>query len=253
MNINIREIVGQFLNSSEQSSHQFMRLYNMAVWGLKTEFNLDIVGRLVTRIIEVEPNKTAPLPSDYIAYSKLGVLNERGEVVTFKRNSGLSNILYGKNRTPDGTLVRGSVDPLLLQCNSPYYYGFYDSDVSYTLFGLNSGTQTIGEYNIDEGSKTIFLSPDNHYTSLVLEYLSSGCYDEDEEFEVPVTAAEAMIAYLRWNNAKDQRKKFGFNEVMGLKREFYREKRLAKMRINKANLQEITRAETESRKLVAKV
>lgn len=78
MKIGLKKIVANYLNTEDLTSHQFLRLYNIAKWGLDTEFNLDITGKLKTVILEVNPNKTVDLPCDYVSYTKIGQINSRG-------------------------------------------------------------------------------------------------------------------------------------------------------------------------------
>ena len=255
MKIKLKEIVGQYLNSAEQSSHEFLRLWNIAVKGMKYEFNLDVSGSLKTVLLDVNPNKTVLLPCDYITYSKIGVLNNMGEVVTYKRNEYLARINPTKENRLEGTpQVPNGLSPYLFSPYYPdYYFNFFDGGSSYHLYGADSGTPTFGEYNVDEDAGIIYLGLNNTYQSqIVLEYLSDGFSENINDYELDVRASEAMIAYIRWNDAKDNRKKFGFNEVRGLKSEYYREKRLAKTRINKFVLNELEDVSRRANKLVAK-
>lgn len=253
MNLTLKEIIGQFLNSADQTSHQFLRLWNIGVFGIKTEFNLDIIGVYRTQILDVNPNKTVDLPCDYIKYSKIGLINDQGEIATFRRNDQLStyNGINPKNRlagTPNsGTGVTLANYPYLNQ-----YCNFYENGTMYNLYGANSGTGNIGEYTIDEKSKQIFLNPHSTHSKIVLEYLCDGFDDDCGIVEIDVRAGACMLAYLRWHNAIDQPKKFNPNQVDNLKKEFYRTKRLAKMRLNPFVLNEMQDAQHSSPKLVAK-
>lgn len=255
MKIKGKEIVAQFLNSTDYGSQQFMRLYNMLIWGLKTEFNLDITGTFKTVILDVNANKTAELPCDYITYSKIGQLNDKGEVVTFKRNNQLSTMITGVNddRVKGAPIVRGAVKiDSLYNYNSINYINYFNNGVTYRLYGADSGTINRGEYKVDEDQGFIFLSLDTQADQLVLEYLSSGFDDECCDYSVDVRAAECMKVYLRWQNAIDMPKKYNQSQIAGFKREFYNNKRLTRMRLNPFILNELEDAERTSRKLVAK-
>jgi len=255
MNLTLKEIIGQFLNSADQTSHQFLRLWNIGVFGIKTEFNLDITGVYRTQILDVKPNKTVDLPCDYIKYSKIGLINDIGEVATFKRNNQLSTYkgVNTENRL-DGApkLNEGSSGNPTDQRNIYNYNNFYAGTSMYQLFGLDSGTANIGEYKIDEKSKQIFLDPKSTHTQIVLEYLCDGFDSDCGIVEIDIRAGACMLAYLRWQNSIDQSKKFNINQVDVLKKEFYRTKRLAKMRLNPFVLNEMMDAQARSVKMVAK-
>lgn len=251
MKVSLKEIIGQFLNSSDQSSHQFVRLWNIGVFGIKTEFNLDITGVYRTQVLDINPNNTVDLPCDYIKYSKIGVINGQGEVVTFKRNNQLSTLNLGSKNRFTGAPVVGGNNTLIYPYNN-HYHNFYDSGTMWNLYGADSGTATIAEYKVDESQNLIFLSPNSTQSQIVLEYLCDGFYGDCGICDVDVRAATCMMAYLRWQNAIDAKKKFGINEVQVLMKEFYRTKRLAKMRLNPVVLNEMQAAFRQSIKLVAK-
>lgn len=254
MNTTLKKVIGQFLNSADQSSHQFLRLYNMGKFGLETEFNLDITGTFKTLILDVNGNKTVNLPCDYITYKKIGFLNGKGEVVTLKRNNQLSTLntnVY--NRTKGATEVKGQLLPDgLFPYDDFFYNNYFYNGVSYRLFGADSGTANRGEYKVDDKNKLIFLNPDFTDTQVVVEYLSDG-YDEGCcDYDIDIRAARAMLAFIRWQDAIDQRKKFSQSHVNGLMKDFYREKRLTAMRLNPFVLNEMQDAIRQSVKMVSK-
>ena len=55
--IGLRQLVAQFLDSADQSSHQFRRMYNIGVRGSRA-FNLDITGQMITVLLPVNVNNT---------------------------------------------------------------------------------------------------------------------------------------------------------------------------------------------------
>jgi hypothetical protein len=255
MKIALKKLVSQFLNSADESVHGFRRLYNIGVQGCR-EFNLDITGNIKTVVLDVNANKTANLPQDYISYSKIGVLNNKGEVVTYKRNDQLStwNSIYtSQDLRKEGAPVLNTLTPFFDQNTYPnYYYNYYYNGTSYNLFGADSGTPKVGSYKVDESNGLIILDVHNHYSQLVLEYMSDG-YDENaDDYEIDSKAEQAFMAYLRWKNAIDLRKQFSQSDVRSFKLEYYRERRLAAMRINQFVLNELADAARVGVKLSAK-
>jgi len=254
----LREIVSNYLDSADQSSHSFRRLWNLAKFGIQTEFSLDVKGILRTILIPVSPNKTAPFPSDMISYTKLGIVNMNGELATFKRNDKLSTYhseyfanvdrleaiptlpSYGINGGLNGY---GYNDFLFLN----YWYG----STSYNLFGLGSGTCDIGQYKVDETNKVFQFDPYFHWDSFLCEYLSDDC-DSDGDYEVDVRMAEAVKAYIRWQDVADRPKKASPSAVARLRSEYFNTKRLARMRLNPVVINEMQNIERRSWKLVAK-
>ncbi len=251
----LRQLIAEFLDSADASSHQFRRLYNIGVRGAK-EFNLDITGQFKTLLLDVNPNNTVTLPDDYINYVKMGIVNERGEVVTFTKNEQLSEyhafytqIADRNEGVPELTTIGNLVAPLPY----PYMYSnFWWNGTNYNLFGLNSGTAQIVDFQIDEGAGVILLNPHNTYENILLEYLSDNYDAQADDYDIDSRASEAFICYLRWKNSQDLVKKFPVGVVREYKNEYYRERRLAKMRINKAVISEIQSKKRSLTTLTAK-
>jgi len=61
-----------------------------------------------------------------------------------------------------------------------------------------------------------------------------------------------MLTYLRWKNAIDAPKKYNQSQIDGFKKEFYRNKRLTRMRLNPFVLNEMESITHASPKLASK-
>lgn len=259
--MNLREIVSNFLDSSDSSSHSFRRLYNMGAFGMRTEFNLDMIGSFKTVLLTLHPNKTASLPCDYVRYNKIGITNMQGELVTLKINNQLTNYHQQYFNTIDRTNgvpklptfgVSDGLNPTFFDYNSNFYYNYNYNSTTFQLFGIGSGTQSLGEYKVDEQARIILFDPYFQYDQVLLEYLSDGCDEDNDDYDVDIRAAEAMKCYIRWQNAIDKPKQFGIGQVQIYKREFYNQKRLAKCRLNPVIINELADAERRSWRLTAK-
>lgn len=257
----LREIVNSFIDSKDSSSHEFRRLYNIGAFGMRTEFNLDIKGNIKTVVIPVNANKTALLPTNYISYCKIGLANPKGEIATLKRNDKLVNYhadffnVANRNDTlptlPSYGFLGGLNNGLGIY-DAANYLNFNYGGTSYNLFGLGSGTPTIGEYKVDDANRIILFDPNFIFSEIILEYLSDGCDEENDDYEVDIRAAETVKCYLRWQNAIDMPKKYPQGVVREFRSQYYNEKRKSRMRINPVVLNEMSNAERRSWKLVAK-
>lgn len=256
----IRKIVSQYLNSADRSDHEFARLYNIAVRGIENEFNLDVQGQFLTVLLDVNTNKTVQLPAGYINYSKIGIVNGSGEFVTLKRNDQLSNyhgIYYSQaNRNAGVPTIQSLGNPFEPAGNTGYTYAywlnFWQQGTSFNLYGLPSGTSTIGTYKIDVGANVILLNPDFCYPQILLEYLSDGYNENDDDYMIDSRCAEAMLAWIRWQGCVDQPKKFGEGALARLERQYYNSKRVARMRMNPFNLAEMNDIIRRATNLTAK-
>jgi hypothetical protein len=254
----LREIVANYLDSADQSSHSFRRLWNLGKFGVQTEFSLDVFGTIKTALIPVSANKSAMLPDDCVRYFKLGIANNNGELSVFKRNDKLttyhSEYFANTNRleaipTLPSWGINGGLNGYgyndLLFLN--YWYG----TTSYNLFGLGSGTCDIGQYTIDEAKRIIQFDPYFQWDSFLCEYLSDDC-DSDGDYEIDIRMAEAVKAYIRWQDVADRPKKASPSAVRELRSQYYNAKRLARTRLNPIVLNEMQNIERRSWKLVAK-
>jgi len=234
--IPLKTIVAELIDSKDSSSHEFRRMYNIGVRGVR-EFNTDIVGNFSTKLLDVNANKTADLPEDYVSYSKMGVINEKGEIVTLRSNPQLSNYNIGHPLNPDrfeGVPGIGAVSYPAIPYNYPYlYYNFFISNQSFNLFGLAGGGQDIGNYKVDEECGIIIFGPNFKYEKVLLEYLGDGMDRDCDDYMIDSRAAEAMLAYIRWKTALDNPKKYGQGIMRDYKQEYKSERLKAKMRINK--------------------
>lgn len=234
--IGLKTIVAELIDSKDSSSHEFRRMYNIGVRGVR-EFNTDIVGNFSTKLLDVNANKTADLPEDYVSYSKMGVINEKGEIVTLRSNPQLSNYNIGHPLNPDrfeGVPGIGAVSYPAIPYNYPYiYYNFFVSNQSFNLFGLAGGGQDIGQYKVDEECGIIIFGPYFKYEKVLLEYLGDGMDRDCDDYMIDSRAAEAMLAYIRWKTALDNPKKYGQGIMRDYKQEYKSERLKAKMRINK--------------------
>ena len=87
--IPLNDVISQYMNEAGIPEGQRLRLHALAVRGLQ-ELGMDVFSEPKTRVLEVLPNKTVDLPSDYLQWSKVGIINSDGEVATLRHNSDLT-------------------------------------------------------------------------------------------------------------------------------------------------------------------
>lgn len=257
----LKKIVAEWIGSADQSSDQFWRLYNIGRRGMENEFNLDVTGGFQTVLLDVNANKTVQIPVWCCGISKVGIVNEAGEIVTLHYNSQLTtyhDIYYNENQRINGlpilnTFGVGNQIPTGAPYLFPYYYlNFYNSGTTFNLFGLPSGTAAVGFYKIDTKNNVILLNVDFPYNQLVFEGLTSGLDDNTEDYMIDIRVAEAMIWWIRWQQMVDLPKKYSAGMVKMAEKGYYNAKRKANVRLNPANIELLQMAERASWKLVPK-
>ena len=211
---------------------------------------MDVYYTPKTEKLAVKPNMTVELPADYLAYTKIGVLNADGEVATLKRNANKSAYkISDADRTSNNT--DGRIGNLY---DSRYwsYVNYYSGAGYVNLFGNGSMLNDAGQFNIDEEQGLIYLDNSFSYDYIILEYLSDASNDQD--FKIPIQIVEATIAFLAWKDIEflASSRKVNMGEKQLRKGNYYNQKRLAKQRVNPIRLWEANSTIRAGQKLVVK-
>lgn len=192
--IPLKTIVSYFLSQYDKSMGDFKKAWVIAFRALiDLGFNFSFEPK--TLRLPVDGNKTVKLPPDYLSWTKIGVLNNVGEVSTLRVNNALTTYSdTNPNRlsklTPD---VQNAV-PMIL--GFPFFFNYYDNGLYYNLFGVGGGLIQYGSCRVDEKNKVIILEPDFLYSSIILEYLSSP--QKDGDYAIQIELQEAVIAFIAW-------------------------------------------------------
>jgi hypothetical protein len=193
--IPLKQVVSYFLDENDMSSGSFDKAWIIAYRALmELGFNISFEPKSVR--LPVNGNQTVTLPSDYIQWSKIGVINASGEVSTLKVNTALTAFRDNNpNRLSDISpdIPDKSFAGLIL---SPYFLNYYFGNYYSPLFGLGGGLVQYGECKVDEANGVIILSPTYGFPDLLLEYISNPQMDGD--YQIEVVAQEAIIAFLNW-------------------------------------------------------
>lgn len=190
----LKRIVSYFLDENNMSHDEMDKAWIMAFRAL-VHLNQSIAAEPQSVKLPLNGNKTVTLPSDYLSWSKIGVMTDNGQISTLKINNALSTLKdTNPNRISKLTADIQSNLPLLV--NSPYYYNYYNSGVYQTLFGIGGGLVQYGECRVDEKNNVIILSPDFKYDSILLEYISSP--EDNDDYQIQTIFQEAVIAFMAW-------------------------------------------------------
>ena len=136
----------------------------------------------------------------------------------------------------------------------PFYWLNYNSGAYgfMHLYGFGGGSPRIGEFTVDAANKCFYVPNGYPYTSLMLEYLSDGYDMGCNDYMVDIFAVEAIKRYIMWQSMLDLPKKYSISERQYQKQEFLIARRDAKVRINKARINEMQVIYRSSVKLTAK-
>ncbi len=187
-------IVSMALDECEKSTGDMDRVWILAHRGY-ADVLFDFAGQTKTIRQPVLPNMTAPLPPDCISWSKIGILNDRGEINTLKVNTALTTFRDNNpNRLEDLTPdINNSIGNIALV---PYYSNYYYGSGCYQLYGVGGGVITYGDCKVDELNRVIILNEEFKYPAVMIEYVCSPILDND--FQIPTILQEAIIAFIKW-------------------------------------------------------
>lgn len=190
----LRTIVAYTLDETNKSVADEDKLWILGLRAL-TDLTFDISGQTKTVRIPVLGNKTAPFPSDCLSWSKIGVLDEKGQVNTLKINNALTTYRDDNPNRLDyltADINNGGASQALV----PYYANYYYGGGVYQLFGVGGGVITYGECKVDEKNRVVILPPDFRFDSIIFEEISSP--ERDADYQVMTILQEAIIAFIKW-------------------------------------------------------
>lgn len=216
--VSLSTIVGEFLDLIQGGQAEYARAYRIAMRGLR-ELEWDVTGENYEDEFAVEYDKTVCLPDDFINLVRIGIINGKGELDPLIENKSLS-VFEGR----DGYSKSGSMN--------------ISSHLSKTV--LYSGSLGVGSYpgpgsyRLDRDQKIIILNPDFCHDRVVIMYLRRKKCDGDYVLnELSVTA---LVSFLDWQWHMNKSGVPSYDKLEK-KREWLRQKKLAKSRIKNTTRQ----------------
>jgi hypothetical protein len=228
----IKTMAAYFLDEVDKSSADIDKIWLLMLRGL-VKLRYAFAAEPETIRVPVPANKIVSFPNGLLKWSKIGLLNESGEVSTLKINTGLTT---WRDESPlrITDLASANINDAVGQlAAAPLYLNYYYNNCYYNLFGLGNGLIQYGECRIDEGKRLIVLSLDFQYDSILIE----GIYAPEKtggDYLVPTSLMETMIAFAKWKTGH------------GTRQEFYAEATESRRTIKPVNLQNINQVIRES-------
>jgi hypothetical protein len=200
----LKTVVSFCLDENDQSIGSFDRAWILGFRAL-VDLLFDITAQPITVRLPVGGNKTVAFPDDYLSWSKIGILNNNGEVSTLKINNALTTY---KDANPDriSKLTADITDSFPFSLNNPYYLNYYNGGQYRPLFGVGGGLIQYGSCTIDETNNLIVLDPNFQYDSIILEYISSP--EKNGDYQILTACQEAVIAFIKWKSKQGTREEY---------------------------------------------
>ncbi len=235
--VSLKTVVSYFLDECDKSIGDFDKAWVMAFRGLNDiGYNISFEPKSVR--LPINGNLTATLPSDYIAWTKIGLINASGEVNTLKVNNSLTKF---RDTSPDrlskiaADIPDSNLTNLVL---NPYFFNYFSGGYFTPMFGLGAGLVQYGECVVDEKNMVIVMSPSYPFADVLVEYLSNP--QQDNDYQIEVVCQEALIAFIKM--------KF----KLAPEREYYTRLIEARRKLKPIRLQEIQQAIRQNQKYCLK-
>lgn len=231
--VTLDECINGYIDESQQTNSAFFRLWQMA-FRLMGDLGLDFFYQIRSYKLPVEDNKTVQMPAGCLNWVKVGVLNDRGEIIPLIYNDKLTTYAeFSPDRlqkTQDDTLYN------LYQYNAPIWYNYWDGNTFITQYGIPSGAPFVGSFKVNRHANLILLDEFFSYPYIMLECIMPP--NQNEVYYVPIQFKEAMIAGLAWYDIKSIPSKTHVNNanVAMRRKEFYNQRRLGWARYRPFNL-----------------
>lgn len=247
--IQLDMIVNDYILEANKSVNDYYRLWHLAYRGMD-DLGVDAFYTIKTAKIPVNSNYTATIPEGFIQWTKVGILNSKGEIMPLKRNDSLTSFAdLWSNRT---TVAKGT-DDIFPDSDSDIYNTWNWNSYGYVnIYGVPSGLPTLGEFKFDISNGIILLNQDYAYDYIMLEYVSSPKVESD--YYVPMVFREALIAWLRWKDIESIPAKThaeNSNVVIRM-RSYYNARRTAIARWKPIRIEEMYQASQEQTRMAIK-
>ncbi len=191
--IALDEIIKDYLNEARLSNNDYFRIWNLAYRGME-DMGMDAFYQIKTVKLPVNANLTVTLPSDYRMWSKVGVLNNGGEIIPLNYNDKLTSFAdlmpTRLEQTQDATLGTWAYQYT--------WYNYWNGGAYTNIYGVPSGSPFVGSFKVDIDNGVIILNENYMYDYLMIEYMATPKANND--YYLPVQFREALISWVRWKD-----------------------------------------------------
>lgn len=195
--ITLDSVIYDYINQAELSQNKYAKLFHLAFRCME-DLGLDFFYQVKSVKLPINANKTVSLPADFRSYTKLGVLNGVGELVSLKYNENLTSVADLLPTRIADTQSSNFVN--YYSYSSPVFFNMWDGNSYTNFYGVSGVGLYGGGFKIDDVNNVIILDPNFGYTGLVLEYVANP--DETKEYRIPSQFREAVVAWLAWKDTQ---------------------------------------------------
>lgn len=231
--VSLKTLAAYFMDEVDKSIKDADKIWLLMLRGM-VKLGYAFSAEPETVMIGVPDNKVVPFPNGCLSWSKIGILDEKGEVSTLRINNSLTkwrdNNPQRITNLTENTQVNDTVG---LMASTPLFLNYYYNNSYNNLFGLGNGLIQYGSCSVDEKNRVVVLDMGFRYTSILFE----GIFAPERmggDYKVPTYLQEALIAFAKWKTGT------------GSRQEFYAEATEARRTPKKVTLQRINQVIRES-------
>lgn len=190
----LKTIVSYCMDANDKSEGDQDKYWLLGLRAL-TELNYNISAEPKTVRLPVLGNLTVPFPADCLSWSKIGLLNADGEMVTLSINNGLTTFRdLNSNRLE--LLTPNINNSITAMTGTNLFLNYYYMNNYYNLFGVGNGLIQYGDCRVDDANRVVVLNPNFKYDNIMFEYICSP--QKDADYMVETALQEAVIAFIEW-------------------------------------------------------
>jgi len=210
----LKQLVSMALDEEKQSEGDFDRAWIFAFRCL-VDLTFDISAQPQTFRIPVNGNKTANFPPGCISWTKIGILDDHGQVSTLRINNALTTF---KDTNPNRLtqLTTDVTDAIPVILNAPFYVNYYYDGIYQPLFGIGGGLIQYGSCRVDEENQVVILDEHFKYNQIIFECIVSP--EKNGDYVVPLACQEAVISFIRWKDKKATRQDYIADKINARRR-----------------------------------
>lgn len=252
MEATLGSIVEEYIiQSGMDTTHNFPRLYNIAVRGLKN-MNYDVSGEPTYEILTLDENNLACVPDGMVKVRQMSFMS-RGGLVPINETKTKNPWTTNKSGQEVRPIEETTVDPSDSTAYQLYFSPEVDAArwkngefIGHTFAGTNGNPYTyLRNYDTNK-----FEFSSNVTGVVLLDYLKNPQLIDDK-FRVHPYTELPLLNWLEWKDAANKRY-IPLSEKAYLKKQYFDSKRWAKMQYNSTNTQEIRNAQRKNYALTPK-
>jgi hypothetical protein len=207
--ISLENIVNDFILGREQTDYDTANKKQLMMYGkqaIRDELAIALGAYLKSVKLTVNTTlNTIALPSDYIEYTKIGVLDKNCQVQVLGLNEKINFAgTIALDGGGDAILDADGIETLNAKSCTPtssqdqytgvFFNSYEDEFVNGRLFGLGGGNNARGYYRFNPMDNRIELNSEYSYDYIILEYIADESMSSNPH--VPIEAEDYIRKYI---------------------------------------------------------